>query len=82
MQERFDPESVDLARVARALEATLGFRPVGAIVGRTHLRDAVVREFACSQLEGEQIIDTMVARGFLRQRQGPGGVIDWEMGDG
>jgi hypothetical protein len=64
-----DPESVDLAHVARGLRAAFGPFVEGAVVARTLLRDEVVRLLACSQLEGENVVDTMVARGFLVQRE-------------
>ncbi|MEY4550060.1 MAG: hypothetical protein RL685_6255, partial [Pseudomonadota bacterium] len=69
MVERFSPEAVDLAALARVLAGACGETVVGAVVGRTQLRDVVVQHLGCSQLEGEQMVDTMVARGFLAQEQ-------------
>jgi hypothetical protein len=37
----------------------------GAVVGRTRLRDAVAHELQCSQLQAEQLVDTMIGRGLL-----------------
>lgn len=67
----FDPENVDLAVVAGWLRETYGSSVVGAVVGRTLLRDEVVRRLGCSQLEGEQLVDTMVARGIVVERESP-----------
>jgi hypothetical protein len=37
------------------------------VVGRTTLRDEVVQRLDCSMLEAEHMVDTLVARGFVRQ---------------
>jgi hypothetical protein len=39
--------------------------PTGVIVGRTALRNAVMDVLGCSELEGEEIVDTLVLRGRL-----------------
>lgn len=68
-----DPETVDLAAVARALDAAVPApRREGAVVGRTALRDATARHLGCSDALAERIVDTMVARGFLVFEQPPG----------
>jgi hypothetical protein len=71
----FDPESVDLAVLARWLREAYGSSVEGAVVGRTILRDEVVRRLGCSQLEGEQLVDTMIARGIVVERVTPEGRI-------
>jgi hypothetical protein len=48
--------------------------PRGSIVGRTLLRDEVARDLSCSLFEAEQVVDTMVARGFLSEQHDRGGV--------
>jgi hypothetical protein len=50
-------------------------------MGRTLLRDAVVEHLGCSQLAGEQIIDTMVGRGFLAQERLESGLVIWRFRD-
>lgn len=61
------PRDLDLAELTRALAVTFaGAAPIGFVRGRTALRDAVKSKLACSDLEAEQIVDTLVARGFLR----------------
>jgi hypothetical protein len=74
---RFDPEAVDLASTANALKETLGPSVAGSVVGRTRVRDEVVRRLGCSELEAEQVVDTMVARGFLIQSRTPDGQAYW-----
>lgn len=74
---RFDPEEIDLAAVARELRATLGAPIEGAIVGRTVVRDAVAQQLQCSLLEAEQLVDTMIGRGFLIPTETSGGLTVW-----
>ncbi|HEU4538542.1 MAG TPA: hypothetical protein VFS00_30685 [Polyangiaceae bacterium] len=61
------PEEVDLAELAQKLHGTFPTEaPEGYLEGRTALRDAVLARLACSELEAEEIVDTMVSQGFLR----------------
>ena len=75
--DRFDPESIDLAALAAHLERAVGIATAGAVVGRTRLRDEVVRHLGCSQLEGERLVDTMVGRGFLLRGAREDGMEYW-----
>jgi hypothetical protein len=73
----FRPEETDLARVASDLvHAFVGRAPTGYLPGRTAFRDAVASSLSCSQLEAEQIVDTMMSRGFLRYEGAPSAEID------
>ncbi len=74
---RFDPETIDLQLMADQLCAALGQAVEGAVVGRTRLRDEVVRQVGCSQLEGELLVDTMVGRGFLVLQQAETASAHW-----
>jgi hypothetical protein len=66
-----EPETIDLADVVDGLLGIFENRlPSGYLLGRTVLRDAVTRLLGCSLLEAEDIVDTMVARGFLKY-EGP-----------
>jgi hypothetical protein len=49
-----------------------GQRVAGYVRGRTSLRDAVLQRLGCSELEAEQLVDTMVARGFIAFDGEPG----------
>jgi hypothetical protein len=70
-------EDIDLAALAEALQRTFeGHVPTGYLPGRTVFRDAVVEELECSQLEAEQLIDTMIGRGFLRYQGDPAEQVD------
>lgn len=61
-----DPESVDLAHLAKRLaDLVPADARTGSLQGRTIFRDATVKLLRCSELEAEQLVDTLVARGFL-----------------
>jgi hypothetical protein len=60
-------EEVDLAELTAALRDRFArASPTGYVVGRTALRDAVATMLSCSQLEAEDIVDTLIVRGFVR----------------
>jgi hypothetical protein len=78
-------EDLDLAELTRSLRHRLaGSPPVGYLVGRTAMRDAVTDELHCSELVAEEIVDTLVARGFVRYQGDPTEAIDeprgWALG--
>ncbi len=68
-----DPTSVDLSELCRRLQSSLSSRiiPGDELVGKTTVRDRVVPLLDCSELEAERIVDTLVARGFMRFHEGP-----------
>ena len=73
----FDVAETDLARVAAELKRTFGDRPpLGYVVGKTMFRDAVMNELGCSALQAEQVVDTMISRGFLRYEGSVSRAID------
>lgn len=77
MTSRLEPEQVDLAELVVALSCALGATVLGAVIGRTRLRDEVVRQLGCSQVEGEDLVDTMIERGLIARREHTGGVVEW-----
>jgi hypothetical protein len=76
MSNTMDPEAVDLAELTAAVRDRCGPRLAGAVVGRTRIRDEVVEQLACSQLEAENLVDTMIGRGFV-VRDESGGSVEW-----
>ena len=72
-----DPESVDLEALKSMLRRLCGTSVAGAVIGRTRLRDEVTRHLGCSLLMAEQIVDTMIDRGFIRQQVHPDGWVYW-----
>jgi hypothetical protein len=82
----FEPEGIDLAELARELDQAFeGKPPVGYLLGRTALRDATVQILQSSLLEAEEVVDTMVAHGFLRYEGAPAEEVDdllcWRISD-
>jgi hypothetical protein len=70
-------ESVDLATLTDSLRRRFApARPIGFLEGRTALRDAVAEELECSDLEAEDIVDTLVANGFIRYEGDPQAELD------
>jgi hypothetical protein len=63
----FVVEDVDLSELRAYLARTFeGSPPEGYMLGRTAMRDAVAAHLGCSLLEAEQLVDTLMARGFVR----------------
>ena len=61
------PEEIDLDRLRRQLaEHFAGAAPRGYVRGKGDLRAGVVAILACSDVEAEQLVDTMEARGLIR----------------
>jgi len=82
---RLSIEDVDLAELTAVLRTRFaGAAPVGYLDGRTALRDAVAEQLECSTLAAEEIVDTLVARGFLRYEGDPSAALDdgrgWSLG--
>jgi hypothetical protein len=78
-------EDIDLAELTAHLRGQFaGAAPTGYLDGRTALRDAVVVELDCSTLEAEALVDTLVARGFVRYEGDPAAAVDerdgWSLG--
>jgi hypothetical protein len=71
--QKLYPEDVDLADLAHALQAECAGGLAGYLEGRTLLRDRVMSTLGSSELEAEELIDTMVSRGFLRFSGDPRG---------
>jgi hypothetical protein len=60
-------EELDLRALLEYLAGVFsGAPPEGAIAGRTAFRDALAAKLACSQLEAEELVDSLVLRGYLR----------------
>jgi len=77
MSSHLSPEDIDLADLAETLAGPLTRAPAaGFVEGKTTLRDLVIAELQCSVLQAEQLVDTMVASGFLRFSGDPRGPSD------
>jgi hypothetical protein len=61
-----DVEQIDLRELTVALQREFRQVPLlGAMTGRTQLRDATAERLGCSLIEAECLIDTLVLRGYL-----------------
>lgn len=61
------PEDLDLKKLAEELRAALrDTAPVGYLRGKSLMRDVLAHEKGYSELEAEELIDTLESRGFLK----------------
>lgn len=59
-------DDLDLKWLTECLQRELGHKgPVGYLRGKSLMRDLLVRDSGFSQLEAEELVDTLEARGFL-----------------
>jgi hypothetical protein len=63
--DRLDPESIDLLALTRYLARMFAAGAQGYVVGRTRLRDAVVERLRCSELQAEELVDTLILRHLI-----------------
>jgi hypothetical protein len=77
MSHDLDPEAIDLATLTGVLRHICGTSVAGAVMGRTRLRNEVSRRLGCSLLISETLVDTMIARGFIRQKVHSDGWVYW-----
>jgi competence protein ComEC len=61
-----NPEELDLAKLSEELHQRLGpGEPVGYLRGKAAMRDALVDARGFSQLEAEEVVDTLESQGYL-----------------
>ena len=61
------PEGLDLEQITKQVIAILGpVEPKVYLRGKSQMRDAVVQGTGLSQLEAEELIDTLELRGYLK----------------
>lgn len=71
------PEEIDLAELRSRLAERFGSaKPAGYVEGKGQLRAAVRALVGCSDLEAEQLVDTLEARGFIRYDGDPARELD------
>jgi hypothetical protein len=61
-------DGLDLAEVAERLQRHVpeSDPPVGYLRGRSYFRDVLAHELAISELEAEELVDTLEMNGYLR----------------
>jgi hypothetical protein len=63
---RMIPEDIDLEVVVQDLRAALKpGEPLGYLRGKALMRDILVQQKSCSELEAEELVDTLEMQGFL-----------------
>jgi len=62
-----DMEGIDLSEVAKMLRQHIppGEPPVGYLRGRSYFRDVLVHALRCSDMEAEDLVDTLEMNGYL-----------------
>ncbi len=68
-----DVTSVDLLQLTQSLARVLEspIVPGSFLEGKTVLKDATMSVLHCSELEAENVVDTLVARGFVQFSEHP-----------
>jgi hypothetical protein len=63
-----DMENIDLEQLAREIRHHVppNDPPVGYLRGRSYFRDVVAQLLRCSDLEAEQLVDTLEVNGYLK----------------
>ena len=61
-------DDLDLEEVARVIQRHIppGEPPVGYLRGRSYFRDVLTHELRCSEMEAEQLVDTLEMNGYLQ----------------
>lgn len=72
-------DDIDLAKLALALKRQFAASPPqGYVLGRSIFRDAIVERLQCSELEGENLVDTLVSLGYLCFKGSPEAIDNLE----
>ncbi len=68
-----DLSRVDLEEVARLIQRHIppGEPPVGYLRGRSYFRDVLTHELRCSEMEAEELVDTLEMNGYLHFEGNP-----------
>lgn len=73
----FEVEQVDLTKLARDLYRQFDKAPpLGYLLGRGVLRDAVVEQLGCSELEAENLVETLISLEYLTFKGSPTEEVD------
>ena len=68
-----DITSVDLAEMARLIQRHIppNEPPIGYLRGRSYFRDVITHELGCSEMEAEELVDTLEMNGHLHFEGNP-----------
>ena len=79
---QLDVEEVDLEELAETVRRRSEGALVGSISGRSTMRDIVAMHLGCSLLEAEQLVDTMISRGYAELVRDEDGRQFWRIAKG
>jgi len=79
---QLDVEAIDLEQLAEVVRERSEGALVGPISGRSTMRDIVVMHLDCSLLEAEQLVDTMISRGYAELVREADGRQIWRIAKG
>lgn len=77
-----DVEEIDLEKLAEVVKRRCEGPLFDTIMGRSIVRDIVAAHLGCSLLVAEQLVDTMISRGFARLEHDSEGRDVWRMTKG
>ena len=62
-----DIEGIDLEELARKIRERIppNEPPVGYLRGRSYFRDLLAHDLRCSEMEAEELVDTLEMNGYL-----------------
>ena len=62
-----DIDGIDLEDLARTIQLHIppGEPPVGYLRGRSYFRDVIAHALRCSDMEAEELVDTLEMNGYL-----------------
>jgi hypothetical protein len=62
-----DMDGIDLEELARLIQRHIptGEPPVGYLRGRSYFRDVIVHALNCSDVEAEELVDTLEMNGYI-----------------
>ena len=76
-------EEIDLRKLVDELRAMLPGGPIGYLRGKSLMRDVLVHDHGYSELEAEELVDTLELQGYLHFLGDPTqrsvAVSTWEM---
>jgi len=60
-------DDIDLEELARTIQRLIpqGEPPVGYLRGRSYFRDVIAHELRCSEMEAEELVDTLEMNRYL-----------------
>lgn len=72
-----EPDNIDLRHVTERLHGLfLHQPPLGYLDGKTAMRNALEEAFQLSELDAEELVDTLESRGFVKFEGNPAAIVE------